>query len=1272
MFTPIVAPEVLEQSEARSGKTTICHRTKSVKNPYRKITVSTSALNSGHKNHDGGLWTTSSVQGDTWGDIIPDATAGGSNTTAKNFTPTGEAIWRGLTLNPATGSAVCKTMTMKQFKDSELEAGQTTAQIIASIKDAEADEDEALLRTLGLTFNTFDTTSELDSVATASQAVVVTTQTASSVTTTTATLNGSVKTDATVLTCHFEYSSNSGFDPSTLNPSTATSVPINATTSRTVNLTGLTTSTKYYYRLVCHDSGGGDIYGDTFFFTTETTYSIVYDSNTATSGDVPSDSSLYAASESAVVLGNAGVLVKTGSTFVGWTLNSDGTGTVYSPSNTTTIAMSENRVLYAKWTVETYTVAFNGNTNTGGAVPSSQTKTYNVSLTLSGNTGSLAKTGHSFADWNTASGGGGTSYAAGAPYTTNAAATLYAQWTPDTYTVTYNGNGNLGGAVPADQTKTYSVSLTLRTNSGTLTKGTGTFSCWNTSADGTGTNYAEGASYTVNAGTTLYAKWTSASDWSVNYLGNGNDGGSAPASQTVTRGSALNLQNNSGNLSLTGYSFTGWATQADGGGVSYLVSQLETPTANMNLYAKWTIDTYTVTYNGNANTSGVVPGNQTKTYNVSLTLSGNSGSPVLAKTGHTFGGWNTASGGGGTSYAAGAAYTTNAAATLYAQWTPDTYTVTYNGNGSTGGSVPADQTKTYDASLTLQTNSGTLTKGTDTFSGWNSAADGSGTNYAAGASYTANAGTTLYAKWTAASSGGSGRGPDQNNSNAGSKKTAAVMLITVATTAVKGKATVTQPSNANNSNATGSGSTGSTGSGDNSTPAATSPSGPLNVNTVKLSETTDLSSVVSTGVDFSGKNLDKVTVKNNEVSVQAKRDFSGKTEVTITTTNADNEVTEITATVIVLPLQVTRQSIRAISGGSTRVTWVRSPNAIEYEISYNGEVLCRTSATLCFLTVAVPPNETVQIKSIGKDNTESLPVEAKYNAPVSLDPTPEPPQGPPAPQAPATTPDAPIAPAEVPAPIARVEGVGIVPITVTENADKTGLDIKGADWAIAIDSTKKLVQGNTEDSSSRVVIEKGNTVTTNGSGFKPNTQVDVWVYSTPIWLGAVMTDENGNFVTTLPMPDALSEGEHTFQAKGQTPDGLIRSASVPITLIPAVANDGGRLRFEVYFGMNSVVITSTQKARINAQVKRALSIAAKDAKFSIKVVGWVQPNPNPGNIAYLSKFRANNAAAEMKKLGLKGKYALNYAGLGKDNEPKMRHASVVIVWNKSQVIDPSA
>jgi PKD domain/Listeria-Bacteroides repeat domain (List_Bact_rpt)/Bacterial Ig domain len=132
---------------------------------------------------------------------------------------------------------------------------------------------------------------------------------------------------------------------------------------------------------------------------------------------------------------------------------------------------------------------------------------------------------------------------------------------------------------------------------------------------------------------------------------------------------------------------------------------------------------------------------------VNLTLATNSGN--LVKTGSTFAGWNTAANGTGTDYAVGATYTANAAVTLYAKWTTaSTYTISYNGNGNTGGTAPANQTKTHGVNLTLATNSGALVKTGSTFAGWNTAANGSGTNYATGATYTANAAVTLYAKWT--------------------------------------------------------------------------------------------------------------------------------------------------------------------------------------------------------------------------------------------------------------------------------------------------------------------------------------------------------------------------------------------------------------------------------------------------------------------------------------------------------------------------------------------
>ena len=105
----------------------------------------------------------------------------------------------------------------------------------------------------------------------------------------------------------------------------------------------------------------------------------------------------------------------------------------------------------------------------------------------------------------------------------------------------------------------------------------------------------------------------------------------------------------------------------------------------------------------------------------------------------------------GTSYADGASYPFTADVTLYAQWTPlPTYTVTYNGNTSTGGTAPVDSnTYVNGASVTALGNTGTLTRTGYTFAGWNTAANGSGTAYAPAATFSmGNANVILYAQWT--------------------------------------------------------------------------------------------------------------------------------------------------------------------------------------------------------------------------------------------------------------------------------------------------------------------------------------------------------------------------------------------------------------------------------------------------------------------------------------------------------------------------------------------
>lgn len=149
----------------------------------------------------------------------------------------------------------------------------------------------------------------------------------------------------------------------------------------------------------------------------------------------------------------------------------------------------------------------------------------------------------------------------------------------------------------------------------------------------------------------------------------------------------------------------------------------------------WT--SYAITYNANGGTGA--PSGQTKWKDQALTLS----STKPTRTGYSFLGWSTSSTATSATYSAGGSYTANAAATLYAVWKANTYTVKFDANGGTG--APANQTKTYGKTLTLSSTKPTRTN--YTFKGWGTSASATTVAYSAGGSYTANAGITLYAVW---------------------------------------------------------------------------------------------------------------------------------------------------------------------------------------------------------------------------------------------------------------------------------------------------------------------------------------------------------------------------------------------------------------------------------------------------------------------------------------------------------------------------------------------
>ena len=234
---------------------------------------------------------------------------------------------------------------------------------------------------------------------------------------------------------------------------------------------------------------------------------------------------------------------------------------------------------------ETYLVLYSSNGATGGSTPTQQTKTHDEALTIAGNTGSLVKTGYAFDGWNTAANGSGTTYAPGSTYTGNAPLSLYAQWVADTYAVTYNANEATSGTAPSDQEKTHDTTLTLATNTGSLEKTGYTFSGWNTAANGSGTTYAEGASYTTNADVTLYAQWT-ANSYTVSFDSQGATTDADPTSKTVTI-PATSIDGLPAAPEKSGHMFVGWFTAVDGGGSEFTAST--EVTGDITVYADWIV-----------------------------------------------------------------------------------------------------------------------------------------------------------------------------------------------------------------------------------------------------------------------------------------------------------------------------------------------------------------------------------------------------------------------------------------------------------------------------------------------------------------------------------------------------------------------------------------------------------------------------------------------------------------------------------------------------------
>lgn len=217
---------------------------------------------------------------------------------------------------------------------------------------------------------------------------------------------------------------------------------------------------------------------------------------------------------------------------------------------------------------------------------------------------------------------------------------------------------NIDGQVRSGSYNINGVSSTTRISSGTIdvARGTSTrnISCsaslnfdvtWNGSYSGT-------RSASGSIGVEKRVSYT------VSFNANGGTG--APGNQTKWHGQNITLS--STRPTRTGYIFQGWAKSASGR-VEYQPGSAYGIDASVTFYAIWSPETYTISFNANGGSGA--PGNQTKTYGQTLTLS----STRPTRKNYNFIGWGTSSGSTSAAYQPGGSYTSNGNATLYAVWT---------------------------------------------------------------------------------------------------------------------------------------------------------------------------------------------------------------------------------------------------------------------------------------------------------------------------------------------------------------------------------------------------------------------------------------------------------------------------------------------------------------------------------------------------------------------------------------------------------------------------
>lgn len=386
-------------------------------------------------------------------------------------------------------------------------------------------------------------------------------------------------------------------------------------------------------------------------------------------------------------------------------------------------ATTDAITVYAHWTPHEYTMHFDP--NEGDCAMASMVYTVDAKI------GSLPVPTRSYYDWDgwyTAKTGGSkvdTNYVR----STDLDITVYAHWIPHQYTMTFDTN--IADATCSIKTKQGTVGVLIG-DLPTPSKQYYTFNGWVAVQTGVTQITNTYVQYTDEP-ITVYAQWIPGT-YTMTFDKNG--GVCSTTSKTGTIDQSIGtLPSATREL----YTFKGWFTSATGG-TQITTSYIQSTTNNITVYAHWEALPYTMIFDGNGNSAfpATVPSPSTRTYYADTAV-GTLPTPTRAY--HRFDGWFT-SATGGTQITSTYARQSTSSITVYAHWTPYTYSLSLN----PGGGSCSETVRTCSVGVAIG-NLPIPTRDYYTFNGWYDAATG-GNKVDASKIYSTNTSVAIYAQWT--------------------------------------------------------------------------------------------------------------------------------------------------------------------------------------------------------------------------------------------------------------------------------------------------------------------------------------------------------------------------------------------------------------------------------------------------------------------------------------------------------------------------------------------